>query len=248
MPWKRSESLSWSGQQLLLLACLVIGATGQEDILPVNSGLNEFSSSVGSSKSSNPYKKWRSRKRRSVGSKFHPPVQEGRMSISNMTCDFFEQPLNHFVPRGKSPNYRQRYCINSDYAIDSNSPIFFYTGNESPLEQYINHTGLMWELAPTFQVRVFRFLAVPLALKVFLPCSMTDTPRLITLLFVYIFRLELSLLNIATRASPFRSCPRIACPTPLPFKHSPITPTFCDCSTRAIRRLLLPLVVAMAAC
>jgi pimeloyl-ACP methyl ester carboxylesterase len=151
MPSKRSESVSWSG--LLLLAILVI-ARGQEDFMPVNNGLDEFWSSIGSTEPSNPYQKWRSRKRRSIGSKFHPPVQEGRMSIANMTCDFFEQPLNHFVPRGKSPTYRQRYCIYSDYAIDANSPIFFYTGNESPLEQYINHTGLMWELAPTFQARV----------------------------------------------------------------------------------------------
>ena len=153
MSSKISESVSsWSG--LLLLAFLVVGATGQEDSMPVNSGLGEFWSSIGSTEPSNPYQKLRSKKRRSIGSKFHPPVQEGRMSIANMTCDFFEQPLNHFVPRGKSPTYRQRYCIYADYAIDANSPIFFYTGNESPLEQYINHTGLMWELAPTFQARV----------------------------------------------------------------------------------------------
>ena len=70
----------------------------------------------------------------------------GRMSIMNMTCKFFKQPLNHFVPRGKSPYYQQRYCYYDEYAkikVDDdvpaiNSPIFFYTGNESPLEQYIN--------------------------------------------------------------------------------------------------------------
>lgn len=77
-----------------------------------------------------------------------------RMSIANMTCDFFTQPLNHFVPRGNSPTYRQRYCVYPDYATDSESPILFYTGNESPLEQYINHTGLMWELAPILKARV----------------------------------------------------------------------------------------------
>ena len=27
-------------------------------------------------------------------------------------------------------------------------PILFYTGNESPVEVYINNTGLMWDLAP----------------------------------------------------------------------------------------------------
>jgi hypothetical protein len=79
-----------------------------------------------------------------------------RMSISNMTCDYFRQPLNHFVPRGNSPTYMERYCTYDGYAVtntnttdDNNNnnneknenditPIFFYTGNESPLEQYIN--------------------------------------------------------------------------------------------------------------
>jgi lysosomal Pro-X carboxypeptidase len=100
--------------------------------------------------------------------------ENSRMSIADMTCKFFTQPLNHFVPRGRSPNYRQRYCYYSGFAtptitstvhhrpdppIDASSssssaPIFFYTGNESPLEQYINHTGLMWELAPIFHAHV----------------------------------------------------------------------------------------------
>jgi pimeloyl-ACP methyl ester carboxylesterase len=80
------------------------------------------------------------------------------MSIANMTCDFVTQPLDHFVPRGKSPTFKQRYCVYDGYASKdaqaTASPIFFYTGNESPLEQYINHTGLMWELAPQFQARI----------------------------------------------------------------------------------------------
>ena len=80
---------------------------------------------------------------------------ENRISIVNMTCDFFTQPLNHFVPRGRSPSYSQRYCIYTRYATDNKtSPILFYTGNESPLEQYINHTGLIWELAPELNARV----------------------------------------------------------------------------------------------
>lgn len=83
------------------------------------------------------------------------------MSIANMTCDFFTQPLNHFVPRGKSPTFQQRYCVYDEYAKSPDdgsssplAPILFYTGNESPLEQYINHTGLMWELAPQLKARV----------------------------------------------------------------------------------------------
>ena len=67
----------------------------------------------------------------------------GRMSIANMTCEVFQQPLNHFVPRGRSPAYQERYCTYYDYAADGDAtaPIFFYTGNESPLEQYINQVG-----------------------------------------------------------------------------------------------------------
>lgn len=67
-----------------------------------------------------------------------------RMSIANMTCKVFEQPLNHFVPRGRSPVYEERYCTYDGFATSKKeesadkSPIFFYTGNESPLEQYIN--------------------------------------------------------------------------------------------------------------
>lgn len=98
------------------------------------------------------------------------------MSIANMTCGYFTQPLNHFVPRGRSPSYEQRYCVydryakqstndedsdptssassSSSYLTATKAPIFFYTGNESPLEQYINQTGLMWELAPHLRARV----------------------------------------------------------------------------------------------
>ena len=88
-----------------------------------------------------------------------------------MDCSFFEQPLNHFVPAGRSPTYFQRYCVyhgfvgstarsnNSNNNNNNNEtahtyPIFFYTGNESPLEEYINHTGLMWESAPEFGASV----------------------------------------------------------------------------------------------
>jgi len=103
--------------------------------------------------------------------KHQDPDHIGRMSIANMTCGFFRQPLNHFLPRGRSPTYEERYCIYDGHATISGdfsqqrsegdahndnekAPIFFYTGNESPLEQYINQTGLMWELAPKFGARI----------------------------------------------------------------------------------------------
>jgi len=89
------------------------------------------------------------------------PVAAGRMGMDNVTCHFLSQPLDHFsAPSGgrrKNDNgndnsgetFEGRYCIYDGYVEDSDTgPIFFYTGNESPVEQYVNETGLMWELAP----------------------------------------------------------------------------------------------------
>jgi len=95
--------------------------------------------------------------RRSMGAPLVPIIDHSDppFTIENMTCDFFTQPLNHFVPRGRSPSYKQRYCVFEDFATDNTtSPILFYVGNESPIENYINHTGLMWELAPKLKARV----------------------------------------------------------------------------------------------
>eukprot|EP00439_Symbiodinium_sp_Y106_P042695 s790_g5.t1 len=56
-----------------------------------------------------------------------------------------------------SGTFAQRYCVfdkwwrpalQSGFNVSSTSPgpIFFYTGNESPVGEYVNNTGLMWEL------------------------------------------------------------------------------------------------------
>ena len=77
-------------------------------------------------------------------------------SIANLTCGFVEQPLNHFaLPRDSSPTFQQRYCISNEFVVHPhNATVFLYTGNESPLEQYINNTGLMWELAESLQAQI----------------------------------------------------------------------------------------------
>jgi len=76
-----------------------------------------------------------------------------------MTCEFFEQPLNHFdLPRNSSGFFRQRFCYYNEFVQSHDNlhqaPVFLYTGNESPLEEYINHTGLIWESAPHFHAQV----------------------------------------------------------------------------------------------
>lgn len=89
------------------------------------------------------------------GRVFHH-VPNRRHTVDDMSCSFFEQPLNHFVPAGLVGTFRQRYCVYNDYIRNNDTlhPIFFYTGNESPLEEYINNTGLMWENAPLFGAQV----------------------------------------------------------------------------------------------
>lgn len=85
----------------------------------------------------------------------HPPSNTDPpppYTIANLTCDYFTQPLNHFdLPRNASGVYQQRFCYTNMFLTDPNNihraPVLLYTGNESPLEEYINHTGLLWQSA-----------------------------------------------------------------------------------------------------
>ncbi len=69
-------------------------------------------------------------------------------SSANCTWKFIEQPLSHFERGANKGTYRQRLCIyDGYYKANESLPIFLYTGNESPVEEYVNNTGLMWTLA-----------------------------------------------------------------------------------------------------
>jgi len=72
-----------------------------------------------------------------------------RPSSANCTWTFVEQPLSHWDHGAGAGTYKQRLCIFSSYwgGAESGAPILFYTGNESPVEEYVNNTGLMWNLA-----------------------------------------------------------------------------------------------------
>eukprot|EP01059_Diplonema_ambulator_P002850 TRINITY_DN1246_c0_g1_i1.p1 TRINITY_DN1246_c0_g1~~TRINITY_DN1246_c0_g1_i1.p1 ORF type:complete len:627 (+),score=185.22 TRINITY_DN1246_c0_g1_i1:37-1917(+) len=74
-------------------------------------------------------------------------------SSVNCTWRYFEQKLDHFGPSNYT--YRERYCYydkfwkqgkDAGFSTAEQAPIFFYTGNESPVEEYVNNTGLMWQL------------------------------------------------------------------------------------------------------
>eukprot|EP01126_Amoeba_proteus_P005099 TRINITY_DN11683_c0_g2_i1.p1 TRINITY_DN11683_c0_g2~~TRINITY_DN11683_c0_g2_i1.p1 ORF type:complete len:655 (+),score=116.82 TRINITY_DN11683_c0_g2_i1:123-2087(+) len=87
-----------------------------------------------------------------IPSNFHP-VDSLRPSSINCTWLYITQKLDHFGT--SNDTYNERYCLydkfwkkGSEVGFDTEeqAPIFFYTGNESPLEVYINNTGLMWQL------------------------------------------------------------------------------------------------------
>lgn len=74
--------------------------------------------------------------------------------INNCTEQWFSQRVDHFratVPIGGNVTWSQRYYVCSTDTFDpSNGAIFFYTGNEGDVTLYINHTGIMWENAASF--------------------------------------------------------------------------------------------------
>ena len=63
-------------------------------------------------------------------------VSAARFSSADCEWKEYEQPLSHFA-RGSV--YDKFWKPNEDL------PVFFYTGNESPVGEYVNNTGLMWE-------------------------------------------------------------------------------------------------------
>ena len=69
-------------------------------------------------------------------------------SISDCDLRWFEQSTDHFVFPSPS-TYNQRVFVCSKMTMKPRA-IFFYTGNESPVEVYLNNTGLMWENAAAF--------------------------------------------------------------------------------------------------
>ncbi len=51
--------------------------------------------------------------------------------------------------------FKQRLCIYNKYVVANTSyPVFFYTGNESPVEEYVNNSGFMWSLAKKYNALV----------------------------------------------------------------------------------------------
>mmetsp|Transcript_31186 Transcript_31186/g.62342 ORF Transcript_31186/g.62342 Transcript_31186/m.62342 type:complete len:680 (-) Transcript_31186:115-2154(-) len=83
-------------------------------------------------------------------------------STLNCTWVYYEQTLDHFArgaTRGGGETFSQRLCLFDGFVKEKGSPsvVLFYTGNESPVEEYVNNTGLMWEVG--YEVRALLVFA-----------------------------------------------------------------------------------------
>lgn len=91
-----------------------------------------------------------------LGALFGSLVHADNPNRDNCTWVFVDQPLSHFE-RGAAANavYKQRLCVYYDYWTANQSlPVFLYTGNESPVEEYVDNTGLMWDLAKEYNALI----------------------------------------------------------------------------------------------
>mmetsp|Transcript_25947 Transcript_25947/g.26155 ORF Transcript_25947/g.26155 Transcript_25947/m.26155 type:complete len:525 (+) Transcript_25947:88-1662(+) len=70
--------------------------------------------------------------------------------IEKCELRLISQPIDHFSFSDSIGNYNQRVFFSKEfYAVGG--PLFFYTGNESPVEAYIRNTGFMWESAKSMK-------------------------------------------------------------------------------------------------
>ncbi|KAG8260746.1 hypothetical protein J6590_090065 [Homalodisca vitripennis] len=67
---------------------------------------------------------------------------------------YFDTKLDHFNFLSNA-TFKLRYLINDTYwSPKSDSPIFFYTGNEGDITVFAQNTGFMWEIAPDFKALI----------------------------------------------------------------------------------------------
>ena len=62
---------------------------------------------------------------------------------------WFEQQLDHFNPQDLR-TFQERYLVYDGAFNKSMNTIFFYAGNEGPVDAFYNNTGFMFDIAPEF--------------------------------------------------------------------------------------------------
>jgi dipeptidyl-peptidase-2 len=67
---------------------------------------------------------------------------------------WFTSPVDHFN-FADNRTFQQRCLVNaSAWTPDTSAPIFFYTGNEGPIEEFYDNTGFVFDHAPEFEALV----------------------------------------------------------------------------------------------
>ncbi|XP_065055979.1 dipeptidyl peptidase 2-like [Rhopilema esculentum] len=71
---------------------------------------------------------------------------------------YFVQYIDHFNYLGPSPGsnrtYSQRFLIQGKYWVNKKGPVFFYTGNEGPIDGFWKASGFVHELAAKYQALI----------------------------------------------------------------------------------------------
>ena len=82
----------------------------------------------------------------------YPVAIATKMGSKDCSWEYYPQPLSHFA-RGIGGVFQQRLCIYEGFWA-SDGPVFFYTGNESPVEEYCDNNGFIWDLAAKYSALV----------------------------------------------------------------------------------------------
>ena len=90
-------------------------------------------------------RRWRASRLASRHSPFttHTSLPDAR----NCSWKTLTQQLDHFG--SLSTTFDQRLCLYDGFATNNVTRVLLYVGNESPVDEYVNNTGLMWEYAST---------------------------------------------------------------------------------------------------
>lgn len=73
----------------------------------------------------------------------------------NYSEEFITIPIDHFNYSANSQTFSLRYLRNSIYVKNiEDSPIFFYCGGETEIEEFARFTGFMWETAEQFKAEI----------------------------------------------------------------------------------------------
>lgn len=71
-------------------------------------------------------------------------------SVYPVTCHIFNATIDHYNFRPTTvPHYSMRYVMNKEH-WKKGGPVFFYTGNEADIFQFVNNSGFMFETAQEF--------------------------------------------------------------------------------------------------